>query len=264
MITHVDENGLLSFLRSAAGGGGAGRPAGRARRRARAHVPGVVGRSVEPAPPRRGIPRLELSDLHIDIGASSTRGGARAGARRGRRRRSPASRSSSPNGRIASRSLDNRLGAYVALEAARRVAEAGDAPVDVVAVAAVQEELGYYGARTAAFSLEPRGRARDRRHLRDRRPRRRSEGDGADRARLGRGHQRAGRSLNTGSSTCSRRPPRRRASRTPSRCSTNRTHTDADAAARLARGRADGPRLDAAPLHALAGRARPRSTTSRP
>ena len=43
----------------------------------------------------------------------------------------------------------------MALEAARRVAEAGDAQVDVVAVAAVSEEVGYFGARTAAFSLEP-------------------------------------------------------------------------------------------------------------
>jgi endoglucanase len=60
-----------------------------------------------------------------------------------------------PNGRFISKSMDNRLGAYVALEVARRVAEAGDAQVDVVAVAAVQEELGYYGARTAAFSLDP-------------------------------------------------------------------------------------------------------------
>ena len=47
-----------------------------------------------------------------------------------------------PNGRVVSRALDNRLGAYVALEAARRVAEAGDAQVDVVAVAAVAEEVG--------------------------------------------------------------------------------------------------------------------------
>src|SRR5439155_27318539 len=56
---------------------------------------------------------------------------------------------------IASRALDNRLGAYAALEATRRVAEAGDAQLDVVAVAAVQEELGYHGARTAAFALDP-------------------------------------------------------------------------------------------------------------
>jgi endoglucanase len=59
-------------------------------------------------------------------------------------------------GRIASRSLDNRLGAYVALEAARRVAEAGGAPGDVLAVAAVQEEVGDFGgARTSVFSLQP-------------------------------------------------------------------------------------------------------------
>jgi endoglucanase len=60
-----------------------------------------------------------------------------------------------PNGRIVSKSLDDRLGAYAALEAARRVAADGGAELDVVAVAAVQEELGSQGARAAAFSLEP-------------------------------------------------------------------------------------------------------------
>ncbi len=60
-----------------------------------------------------------------------------------------------PNGRLLSKALDNRLGAYIALEAARRIAEAGDAQVDVVAVAAVQEEIGSYGARAAAYGLDP-------------------------------------------------------------------------------------------------------------
>ena len=60
-----------------------------------------------------------------------------------------------PNGRLVSRALDNRLGAYVALEAARRVAEAGGAVGDVVAVASVQEEIGLFGARASAFGLEP-------------------------------------------------------------------------------------------------------------
>ena len=48
-----------------------------------------------------------------------------------------------------SRSLDNRLGSYVVLgEAARRLATAGRraSPVDVVAVAAAQEEIGSVGA----------------------------------------------------------------------------------------------------------------------
>ena len=39
-----------------------------------------------------------------------------------------------PNNRLLSKSLDNRR-AYIALESARRIAEAGDAQVDVVAVA---------------------------------------------------------------------------------------------------------------------------------
>src|SRR5262249_47404065 len=60
-----------------------------------------------------------------------------------------------PNNRFVSKSMDNRLGAYVALEVARRVAAGGAAQVDVVGVAAGQEELGYSGARTAAFSLDP-------------------------------------------------------------------------------------------------------------
>jgi endoglucanase len=51
--------------------------------------------------------------------------------------------------------MDNRLGCFIALEAARLVAEAGGAPGDVAAVGAVQEEITFGGSRTSAFSLEP-------------------------------------------------------------------------------------------------------------
>jgi putative aminopeptidase FrvX len=58
--------------------------------------------------------------------------------------------------RVASRAFDNRMGCYVALESARRIAEGGGAPGDVIAVAAVQEEIGdFAGSRTAAFATEP-------------------------------------------------------------------------------------------------------------
>jgi putative aminopeptidase FrvX len=60
-----------------------------------------------------------------------------------------------PNDRVVSRSMDNRIGAFVALEAARLVAEDGGAPGDVVAVAAAQEEITFAGSRTSAFALEP-------------------------------------------------------------------------------------------------------------
>ena len=57
--------------------------------------------------------------------------------------------------RIVSRSLDNRVGCYVAAEAARLVAEAGGAPGDVLALAVTQEETTFAGARTSAFAHDP-------------------------------------------------------------------------------------------------------------
>jgi endoglucanase len=60
-----------------------------------------------------------------------------------------------PNDRIASRSMDNRLGCYVAYETARLVHEAGGAPGDVYAAAVVQEETTFAGAYTTTYSLQP-------------------------------------------------------------------------------------------------------------
>ncbi len=57
------------------------------------------------------------------------------------------------NGRIVSKAIDNRLGAYIVLEAARRAAEKGNA--EVVAVGTVQEEIGGVGAYIASHRLEP-------------------------------------------------------------------------------------------------------------
>lgn len=56
---------------------------------------------------------------------------------------------------IAGRGLDNRIGAFVALETLRMLSQ-GDRPAaDVWAVAPVQEEIGLYGAKTSAFKLKP-------------------------------------------------------------------------------------------------------------
>ena len=107
--------------------------------------------------PKRGEdpPKLELEELYIDIGA---RDGdeARSLVRPGDVGVIAGEPVELPNERVASRALDNRLGAYVALEVARRVAEAGGAVGGVAAVAAVQEEVGDFGgARTVPFALEP-------------------------------------------------------------------------------------------------------------
>ncbi len=149
-VTHIDESGFLSF--STLGGADAEILAGqRVLIAGRGGlVQGVIGRR-----PSSGQARVERDDLHIDIAASDRAEAASrvspgdAGVWQGE----PVELAGR---RLVSRALDNRLGAYVALEAARRVAEAGDAGVAVVAVAAVQEELGHQGARTAAFALAPR------------------------------------------------------------------------------------------------------------
>ena len=58
------------------------------------------------------------------------------------------------NNRIAGRGVDNRMGAWVALETLRALS--GERPAaDVYALAAVQEEITFLGAHTSAFALEP-------------------------------------------------------------------------------------------------------------
>ena len=58
------------------------------------------------------------------------------------------------NGRLVSKAIDDRIGAYIALETARRAADASLA-CEVVASATVQEEIGGVGAAAASFGLEP-------------------------------------------------------------------------------------------------------------
>jgi putative aminopeptidase FrvX len=155
-VTSIGEGGLISFV--PIGGfspevlvGQRVRIAGKS-----GDVLGVVGRRrVEERPGGGGDkPRLDHSDLHVDVGAKS-REEVEELIRIGDAGVWEGAPVELLNDRVISRALDNRLGAYVALEAARRVAEAGDAQVDVVAVAAVSEEVGLFGSRAAAFSLDP-------------------------------------------------------------------------------------------------------------
>lgn len=62
-----------------------------------------------------------------------------------------------PNGRIVSRSIDNRIGAYVVAEALRLIAKNRPKHAAVYAVATTQEEIAWTGggARTSAVAIEP-------------------------------------------------------------------------------------------------------------
>lgn len=56
---------------------------------------------------------------------------------------------------VASRGMDNRIGAFVALEALRLLADGERPAADVWAVAPVQEEIGLFGGQTSAYNLDP-------------------------------------------------------------------------------------------------------------
>jgi endoglucanase len=85
----------------------------------------------------------KITDLWVDIGAAS-REEAEAQLRVGDAGVIDQTALEFPNGRIVSRSIDNRVGAFVVLEALRRYA-AKPGAARVVAVATTQEEIGLTG-----------------------------------------------------------------------------------------------------------------------
>ena len=155
IITHIDEQGFLWF--APVGGWdpqilvgqrveirGKGGP-----------VLGVAGRKpIHLLEPDQRKKVVELKSMHIDIGAADreqAEGLVRVG--------DPVVIDAEPmpvaGERLVSRAMDNRLGAYVALESLRRCAEGKGPGGSFAAVAAVQEEIGLFGARTAAFQVRP-------------------------------------------------------------------------------------------------------------
>ena len=139
-ITNIEESGLLSF--STIGGfspdmltGQRISIAGR-----EGDVPGVIARRMIPPEKRSERGKVELSDLHIDIGAKDREDAGRL-VRPGDAGVWVGEPLELPNGRVISKSMDNRLGAYVALEVARRIGESSDANGVVVGGAAGPEGL---------------------------------------------------------------------------------------------------------------------------
>lgn len=155
VVTHVDEKGFLWFQPV-----GGWDPQILVGQRVQIQgkdgpVLGVVGRKpIHLLEPDQRKKVVELKGLHIDIGAAD-RDEAAELIRVG----DPVVIAAEPialaGDRLVSRAMDNRLGAYVALESLRRVHERGGLAGSFAAVAAVQEEIGLFGARTAAFQVRP-------------------------------------------------------------------------------------------------------------
>lgn len=154
MVTVVDDDGFLSF--DTIGGWdhqvfvgqrvqllGRGGP-----------VAGVIGKKAIHLMEKEDREKVsKADDLWIDIGATS-RKDAEARVRVGDPGVLAAAVLEFPNGRLVSRSLDNRVGSFVVLEALRLLAAAP--PVaEVTAAATTREEISYTGggARTGAATV---------------------------------------------------------------------------------------------------------------
>jgi len=156
MIVHVDDDGFLYF--APIGGWDPQVLVGqRVRLEGRAGpVAGVVGKkAIHLIKADERDKASKITDLWIDIGVKN-KAEALEHIRVGDAGVLSGGLVELPNQRWVSRSIDNRVGSFVVLEALRRLAAQPPAAC-AVAVGTTQEEIAYTGggARTSAFGLEP-------------------------------------------------------------------------------------------------------------
>jgi endoglucanase len=156
-ITHVDDDGFLFF--DEIGGWDPQILVGQRVRilGSEGEVPGVVGKKpIHLLKEEERTKAAKSRDLWVDLGASSAEEVASLGVRVGDPMVLDGELVRLAGDRIASRAVDNRIGAYVVLEALRLLAQ--DPPdACALAVATVQEEIAFSGggARASAYALEP-------------------------------------------------------------------------------------------------------------
>jgi endoglucanase len=115
---------------------------------------GVIGKkAIHLMKPEERSKASTVEDLWIDIGVRN-RAEALERVRVGTTGVIDSALHEFPNGRLVSRSIDNRIGAYTVLEALRLLA-AERPPATVAAAAPVQEEINHAGAYTTTYRFEP-------------------------------------------------------------------------------------------------------------
>jgi endoglucanase len=155
IVTYIDENGFVYFEPI-----GGWDPQVLVAQRIRflgrdGDVYGVIGKKpIHLMKPEEREKASKITDLWVDIGAAN-KAEALARLAVGDAGVIHSSLLELPNGRIVSRSIDDRIGAFVVLEALARYAERPGAAT-VIAAATAQEEIGYSGggARVAAHSQD--------------------------------------------------------------------------------------------------------------
>lgn len=155
IITHINDDGTLAF-RSIGGWDAQVLIGQRLLILARGgHVAGIIGRKA--AHLMRGDDRdrgAKLEDLWIDIGASKQEEAA-ARVRVGDAAVIDVQPIMLTDDLIASRALDDRCCAFIALETLRLLADGEPPACDVYATATVQEEITFRGAHTVAATVAP-------------------------------------------------------------------------------------------------------------
>ena len=156
-ITHVDDDGYLYF----AGIGGWDSQVLVGQRvlvvTRNGLVRGVIGKQAVHLMKREDMDKVsKISDLWIDVGATS-KAEALERVRVGDAAVLDATVQEFPNGRVVSRSIDNRIGAYVVAEALRLLAADRPKHAAAYAVATTREEIAWSGggARTSAVGIDP-------------------------------------------------------------------------------------------------------------
>ncbi len=157
MVKHITDEGFLRVNQI----GGSDYATARGRRLSilgdKGAVLGIVGNTAIHIRDRSGEEKApKIHELYVDVGASSAKEVAKLGIRIGH----PAVYSDSVelfgNNRLVGRALDNRIGGFIIARVMANLSESKKKPnVNVVAVNAVQEEIGGYGAKMATYRLQP-------------------------------------------------------------------------------------------------------------
>ena len=161
-VKYVTDDGFLRVDRI----GGSDHAIARARRivllGSKGPVPGLIGNTAIHLRDRSGDEKApKIEELFVDVGASDREGVAALGLRVGHPAVYADGVEMLGEGRVAGRALDNRLGGFVLTQVLAALQDDADgsgpgAPTaTVVALNAVQEEIGGNGARMAAYRLRP-------------------------------------------------------------------------------------------------------------
>jgi len=160
IVKHIDDDGFLRIDRI----GGSDWANARGRRLRvlgdQGEVLGIVGNTAIHIRDRKdGEKAPEVHELFVDVGASKPEEVAELGIRVGHPAVYEEGAVRFGKNHLVGRALDNRIGGFIISEVLRRLAaeegEGGRPAATCIALNAVQEEIGGYGATMASYRLKP-------------------------------------------------------------------------------------------------------------